>query len=90
MQIICTLSCMVSTDPAAARLPGAKRFKLPPNPSSTKLAYERDFSASALHLGAPHVAGHMHAKTGDAPATSSTLIVDMQVSRFSASRQHGT
>jgi hypothetical protein len=73
---------MVVADPAAARLPGAKRFKLPPNPSSTKLAYEREFSASALHLSAPHVTGHMRAKTNDTPAASSSTTADMQVCRL--------
>ena len=67
------------TDPAAAGLPGTKRVKLPPNPSSTRLAYEREFAAAALHIGAPHVAGHARARTGDAPAATSRPMAEVQV-----------
>ena len=69
-------------DPAAAGLPGPKRAKLPPNPSSTKLAYERESAAAALHPGAPHVIGHTRAKTSNAHTASSGATADVQASKL--------
>ena len=71
-------------EPLAAQLAGGKRLKLPPNPSSTKLAYEREFAAVALRSGA-HGSSLARTTAGDPVAAGPVARADVQVSRVTTS-----